>query len=58
MIATTEKDSQRLRGYKNMPETLKKRMFQAPIEVSFITPHEKEIFEKTLLGALDNFNAQ
>lgn len=58
LIATTEKDSQRLRGYKNMPETLKKRMFQAPIEVSFITPHEKEIFENTLLGALDNFNAQ
>lgn len=52
LIATTEKDSQRLRGYKRMPETLKKRMFQAPIEVHFVSEHEKEVFERTLLNAL------
>ena len=57
LIATTEKDSQRLRSYRKMPETLQKRMFQTPIEVAFITEHEREIFENTLLGALDSFQA-
>ena len=55
LIATTEKDSQRLRNYKKMPETLQKKMFQTPIEVDFLSDHEKEVFEKTLLGALDSF---
>lgn len=56
LIATTEKDSQRLRSYKNMPETLRKRMFQTPIEVSFVSEHEKEVFEKTLLESLASFS--
>lgn len=55
LIATTEKDSQRLRSYKKMPETLQKRMFQTPIEVHFLSEHEKGIFEKTLLDALADF---
>lgn len=38
-----------------MPETLQKKMFQTPIEVDFLSDHEKEVFEKTLLGALDSF---
>ncbi len=53
LIATTEKDSQRLRGYKRMPETLKKRMFHTPIEVQFVSEHEKEVFERTLLQNLN-----
>lgn len=52
LIATTEKDSQRLRGYRKMPDTLKKRMFHTPIEVHFVSEHEKEVFERTLLNAL------
>lgn len=52
LVATTEKDSQRLRDYKKMPEALRKRLFHTPIEVSFVTEHEKEVFETTLLNAL------
>lgn len=55
VVATTEKDSQRVRDYKKVPEALKERMFQVPIEVSFISDHEKEIFEKTLGDALRPF---
>ena len=52
LVATTEKDSQRLRDYKKMPEALRKRLFHTPIEVNFVTEHEKEVFETTLLNAL------
>lgn len=55
IIATTEKDSQRLRNYGNMPEELKQRIFETPIEVEFLSEHEKEIFQKTLLDALNKF---
>lgn len=57
MIATTEKDSQRLRDYKNMPETLKKRMFQTPIETVFLSEHEKEVFNRSLLSHLREFHS-
>lgn len=58
VVATTEKDSQRLRCYRKIPDVLKKRTFQIPIEVDFITEHEREIFRETLLSALRNFNAE
>ena len=57
LVATTEKDSQRLRDYKKMPEALRKRLFHTPIEVSFVTEHEKEVFETTLLNALGEHKA-
>jgi hypothetical protein len=57
VIATTEKDSQRLLDLKNVPDTLQERLFQVPIEVCFLSDHEKEIFETTLLTALRNFRA-
>jgi tetraacyldisaccharide 4'-kinase len=57
VIATTEKDSQRLLDLKNIPDTLQERLFQVPIEVCFLSDHEKEIFETTLLTALRNFRA-
>ena len=45
MLATTEKDSQRLKGMKKVPEALKKRMFQIPIEAVFLTEEEKSVFQ-------------
>lgn len=57
VVATTEKDSQRLRCCKRIPDILKKRSFQIPIEVDFITEHEREVFRNTLLSALRDFRA-
>lgn len=55
VVATTEKDTQRLLDNKHIPDELKTRLFQVPIEVSFLTPEENAIFETTLLAALENF---
>ena len=51
-VATTEKDAQRIVDTKKVPETLRKRLFQVPIQIEFLTPQEKEIFETTLLDLL------
>lgn len=55
LIATTEKDSQRLRDYRKMPETLSRRIFQTPIEVDFLSDHERNIFRDTILSNLRQF---
>ena len=55
VVATTEKDSQRILDYKKIPDSLKKKMFMVPIEVSFLSLHEKEVFETLLSDALDKF---
>ena len=52
VVATTEKDSQRIRDNKKVPEDLKLRMFQVPIEVSFLSDHEKDVFHTTLVSYL------
>ena len=52
LICTTEKDAARLKGNPKTTLEIKKRLFQVPIEVQFLTPEEKEIFESTLLGML------
>ena len=52
LICTTEKDAARLKGNPKTTMEIKKRLFQVPIEVQFLTPEEKEIFESTLLGML------
>lgn len=51
LIATTEKDAQRLREMKEVPGNLRKRMFQMPIEAVFLTEQESAIF-RTLLKNL------
>lgn len=43
-LMTTEKDAQRLRDCKNMPEAVRKRLFYVPIEASFLTPEEESAF--------------
>ena len=55
VVATTEKDCQRILDLGNIPKELKVRLFQVPIEVGFLSEHEKEVFETSLLEALRNF---
>ena len=47
-VATTEKDAQRIVDTKKVPENLRQRLFQVPINIQFLSPQEKEIFETTL----------
>lgn len=56
VVATTEKDCQRILDLGNIPHDLKVRLFQVPIEVGFLSEHEKEVFETSLLVALRNFH--
>jgi len=58
VVATTEKDCQRILDFNQIPAKLKERLFQAPIEVDFLTDNEREIFENTLLGALRAFTPE
>lgn len=50
MIATTEKDSQRIKDCKMTPEILKQRMFRVPIQVDFLEAAEQEKFRDVLLS--------
>lgn len=58
VVATTEKDCQRLLDLKDIPEELKVRLFQVPIEVGFLSEAERAIFEEKLLGTLRMFSAE
>ena len=55
VVATTEKDCQRILDLGNIPQELKVRLFQVPIEVGFLSEHEKAVFETSLLEALRSF---
>lgn len=57
-IATTEKDARRIVEAKKIPEELKERLFQVPIEVIFLSDAEKQVFEATLLGMLRKYVSQ
>jgi tetraacyldisaccharide 4'-kinase len=52
VVATTEKDSQRILDCKAVPDVLQRRLFQVPIETAFLTDREKECFTATLLERL------
>ena len=52
VVATTEKDAQRVVDTKKVPDALKERLFQVPIEVNFLSDNEKAVFEATLLSFL------
>jgi tetraacyldisaccharide 4'-kinase len=52
VVMTTEKDCQRVRDSKTVPESLKKRLFYAPIKSEFVSQEEKERFTATLLSYL------
>ncbi len=48
VLMTTEKDCQRIRDCKKIPDNLKQRMFYAPIKVNFFSEEEHEAFTSTL----------
>ena len=52
VIMTTEKDCQRVRDCKNIPDNLKKRLFYTPIKVNFFSEQEQEQFVSTLKSYL------
>lgn len=52
IVATTEKDSQRVKDYKKTPENLKQRMFRVPIEVAFVGDDERSRFISVLAALL------
>jgi tetraacyldisaccharide 4'-kinase len=51
-IMTTEKDAQRLRDCKKVPEEICKRLFYVPIQAVFLTEEEKKQFTDILLEAV------
>jgi tetraacyldisaccharide 4'-kinase len=52
VIMTTEKDCQRVRDCRAVPDTLKQRMFYAPIKVNFFSNQEHEAFASVLSSYL------
>ena len=48
VVMTTEKDCQRIRDCKIIPDNLKQRMFYAPIKVNFFSDEEHEKFATVL----------
>jgi tetraacyldisaccharide 4'-kinase len=52
VLMTTEKDCQRIRDCKKIPDNLKQRMFYAPIKVNFFSEEEQETFASTLSSYL------
>ena len=48
VVMTTEKDCQRIRDCKTVPDNLKQRMFYAPIKVNFFSEEDQEAFASTL----------
>lgn len=52
IVTTTEKDSQRVKDLCNVPESLRTKLFRAPINVFFLTDEEKEDFKKSVFGRL------
>ena len=51
-VITTEKDAQRIRDVKKLPEELKQRLFYVPIEVGFLGEGEQQRFSEALLELL------
>ena len=52
VIMTTEKDCQRVRDSKAVPESLKRRMFYAPIKTEFLRPEDHDRFRIILKSFL------
>ena len=52
VVMTTEKDCQRVRDCKKLPDNLKQRMFYTPIKTTFLSEAEQAVFAATLNGLL------
>ena len=48
VVMTTEKDCQRIRDCKKVPDNLKQRMFYAPIKANFFSDEDRETFSTVL----------
>lgn len=51
-VFTTEKDAQRLRDCKNVPQSIRERLFYIPVEAAFLTPEEQEAFCRLLTSTI------
>ena len=51
-VMTTEKDCQRVRDCKKLPDNLKQRMFYTPIKTAFLSEEDREVFISILTGFL------
>ena len=51
-LMTTEKDAQRIVDVKNVPDTLRERMFFIPVQADFLSAEEQAAFREALLAAL------
>ena len=49
---TTEKDCQRVRDCKRVPDNLKQRLFYTPIKTEFLSDEDREKFTFTLKECL------
>ena len=52
VVMTTEKDCQRVRDCKKLPDNLKQRLFYTPIKTVFLSEEDKQVFTSTLTGFL------
>lgn len=52
VVATTEKDAQRMLDCKKVTDQLKTRMFQIPIRVFFLSEQERNVFKSGMLHTL------
>ena len=52
VVMTTEKDCQRVRDSKAVPESLKRRLFYAPIKTSFLCQEDQDAFTSVLKSYL------
>ena len=51
-LMTTEKDAQRMRDVKKVPDQVKQRLFYVPVEATFLSPEEDTAFTEFLLGGV------
>jgi len=51
-IMTTEKDAQRMRDLKKVPDKVKQRLFYVPIQAAFLSQEEETAFTEFMLGRL------
>ena len=51
-LFTTEKDAQRLRDCRNVPQSIRERLFYVPVEAAFLQEEEQAAFTAALLAAL------
>ena len=52
VIMTTEKDCQRVRDCKKLPDNLKQRMFYTPIKTVFLSDDDRDMFTTILTSYL------